>query len=234
MKILSNRRGFTLLELLIAITLLAAMLGIIAGGFHLSIRAWEAGGKRLENRQELTESVNLLKRLIKSAMPVMYIADRDKNQNRIAFIGEEESATFVTAAPRLHPPEDAAGFLFVQRVEFLPAVYGLSFKEARFDPSKKPDDYEWIEMIVGKESIRSFRFEYFVKNPKAEAGGGKSEKYIWTDTANSDRDGAWKKTGNLPQAVRIRLEVLDSPDNFVWPDQLVPLYRNAVIEMVSK
>jgi len=229
--------GFTLLELLIAVTLMAVTLGIATGGFHLSIRTWEAGGERLEQRGEITESINLIRSYIKTAKSVSYFANEDRNVTGKMFIGEENLLTFVTASPRLLPSASSAG-LYIQRVEFDTAGKTLFFKEARFDPSKKPDEYDWMKMAMAEGNIKNFRFEYFVKNSEADVNDENSEKFIWVDSVNSGIEVNEKniESGSVtfPRAVRIFIEVANAPDGFAWPSQLIPLYYDSVIEKAKR
>ena len=44
----SCKKGFTLIELIIAITIVSMIMAIILGGMRLSIRAWEVGEGRVE------------------------------------------------------------------------------------------------------------------------------------------------------------------------------------------
>jgi len=217
--------GFTLLELLIALTLLAAITGILAGGFHLSIRAFEAGGERLEGRHEAAESVNLIKSQLKSARNVSYIPASGKGSERIAFIGERESVTFVTSKPRFRSKREAAG-LYIQKIEHNPEKGGLIFMEAEFDPSRDIADYDWTEMRMGEGWVDSFRFEYLIKN---SIEGGDS-LLVWSDNVNSEGETADK----FPLAVRFRLTAADEPDNFVWPPQTAPIYTDAEIDFNEK
>lgn len=231
---MSAAGGFTLLEVLIAITLMAVTLGIATGGFHLSIRSWEAGGKRLEEGGEITESINLIKSYMKTAKPLSYFEDKDRNVTGKMFIGDENSLTFVTASARLLPPALSAG-LYAQQVEFDIAGKRLLFKEARFDPSKKPDEYEWLIMAMAEGNIKNFRFEYLVKNSTADISDGISEKFIWVGSVNSGADlDVESDDGTFPRAVRIFIEVANAPDNFVWPPQLIPLYQGSVIEKAQR
>ena len=228
-----NQAGFTLLELLISLTLLAVMTGILTGGFHLSIRAWEAGEERLDGRHEVAESVNLIKRQIKMARNVTYMPIEGATSPRTAFIGDSHAVTFVTASPRFVARAGAAG-LYMQKIEFDPQSSRLLFMEAVFEPSAGIDDYEWIRMPMAESRIESLRFEYLLKNlPEAVENG--EEEFIWVDTLNPTGDET--ESGNrglFPVAVRFNLELKANPDQFVWPPQIVPVYQGLVVEQSDR
>jgi len=213
--------------------LLAAITGILAGGFHLSLRAFEAGGERLEGRHEAAESMNLIKSQLKSARNVSYIAAAGKGSERIAFIGERESVTFVTAKPRFRSKREAAG-LYIQKVEYNPQKGGLIFMEAEFDPSRDMADYDWTEMRMGERWVDSFRFEYLIKNSIETDGGKKEATFEWLESVNSGGGPETIIGDKFPLAVRFRLTAPDEPDNFVWPPQTAPIYTNAEVDFNEK
>ena len=227
------QNGFTLLELLIALTLLAAITGILAGGFHLSIRSWEAGEERLEGRHEAAESMNLITRQLKSARNVSYIPPEGEGRSRIAFIGERESVTFVTSQPRFISKKEAAS-LYIQKIEHNPEKGGLIFMEAEFEFSRDIADYDWTEMLMGDDWVDSFRFEYLVKK-SIETDDGKPETaFEWLETVNSSADSDQAINDKFPLAVRFLLTATNEPDNFVWPTITAPIYTHAEVDFSEK
>ena len=54
-------QGFTLLEILVAITLLGLLMAALFGGVRLGVRAWEASGTRLDNDTRLTAVQDFLR-----------------------------------------------------------------------------------------------------------------------------------------------------------------------------
>ena len=62
--------GFTLVELLIATTLLALLSVILFGGLRFGARAWEAGGESIERTGEVEAVQELLRRtLVEAVLP---------------------------------------------------------------------------------------------------------------------------------------------------------------------
>ena len=61
-----NSRGFTLLELLISLTIVALIVVIIFGALRIGIRAWEKGEKDVDVRQRQRIVLDLIKRQLAS------------------------------------------------------------------------------------------------------------------------------------------------------------------------
>jgi len=90
---LKSQIGFTLVELTIAMTLLALMAVILYGAFYLGQRAVEKGQARAEESQRVRSVEEVLAGYIRSAYPYRP-SPRDPS---IFFSGEENGLTFVSA-----------------------------------------------------------------------------------------------------------------------------------------
>jgi general secretion pathway protein J len=86
------RLGFTLLEMLLAITLLSLIVSAILGGLHLGRRAWEAG-KTYETVSEIEESARATQGQLARAITVRI--PRANNEQVIAFEGLPDSCRFL-------------------------------------------------------------------------------------------------------------------------------------------
>ncbi|MBI3582658.1 MAG: prepilin-type N-terminal cleavage/methylation domain-containing protein [Nitrospinae bacterium] len=101
--IFNSQRGFTLIELIIAITIVSMIMAIILGGMRLSIRAWEVGEERVEVYQTGRVILERMSQEIKSIYPYRYekeISTEDKTEKTkksvLAFKGEADRLWFVT------------------------------------------------------------------------------------------------------------------------------------------
>src|SRR5207244_12733177 len=88
--------GFTLLELVLAMTALALLAAICYGAFHLGIRAVERGEVAVVTAQRLRVASDLLIRQVKSAVP--YPARNRDDEVYPYFLCMATSITVVTAA----------------------------------------------------------------------------------------------------------------------------------------
>ncbi|MBI4698378.1 MAG: type II secretion system protein [Nitrospirae bacterium] len=90
-----GRSGFTLLELIIAITILSIVVAIVGSGFRLGIRAWEKGEAETQETQRLRALSGLISQTIKSAFPYQVTYEEEKV---ILFQGEKDFILFATTS----------------------------------------------------------------------------------------------------------------------------------------
>jgi general secretion pathway protein J len=109
----SNRRqaGFTLLELVVAITLMGLVLVVLYSGLRLGLNGWDSGEQRAEATNRLRLVQEFLRRQLAQSMTVYQTNDQ---QDRIAvFAGQANAIEFV--APML--AQLGQGGLYRVRVE---------------------------------------------------------------------------------------------------------------------
>src|SRR5439155_14005706 len=94
-KMTERRNGFTLLEVVLAMTALALITAICYGAFHLGIRAVESGERAVVTAQRLRVATDVLIRQVKSAVP--YPARNKDDDVYPYFVGTATSLTFITA-----------------------------------------------------------------------------------------------------------------------------------------
>jgi general secretion pathway protein J len=97
-----DARGFTLVELLVALTLFALLSVLLFGGLRFGTRATEAGTARNEWSAELAGAVIFLRNQLADAQPLL---KRESDQSTsIAFDGEPGSMEFVGLPPAYLAP----------------------------------------------------------------------------------------------------------------------------------
>ena len=89
-----NQAGFTLVELLVALALTAAIASFIIGGFHL-VRRTSAITYDRESADEVEAAATQLRGLLARTMPVTTIDEVDRSA-RLLFEGRTDTVTFVT------------------------------------------------------------------------------------------------------------------------------------------
>ena len=97
-------RGFTLLELLITITILGMVMVILAQASTLSIQTWEKGTASQVTNQQTAVITDLLSQQLRSAYPLRIPITKDDgtqdpSKKLLVFDGGTESVAFVTAKP---------------------------------------------------------------------------------------------------------------------------------------
>lgn len=91
---MSRQSGFTLLELLIALTLMGLVLALLYGGLRLGIRSWDAGEARAEAGNDMRLVQEFIRRRLRESVTVYR---SDESYGRVpVFAGEPESIRFVT------------------------------------------------------------------------------------------------------------------------------------------
>ena len=104
MKWKNNEQAFTLLELLISMTILSIIVVVILSGFRIGTRSWEAGERRTEKNQRLRIAAAQLTQEIRSAFSLKIkgmVEDTEKKFG--AFVGDSDSLKFVTSTSGLTP-----------------------------------------------------------------------------------------------------------------------------------
>lgn len=88
-----NRKGFTLLELMISITLIGMVVMILVGAMRLSSRSVESGERKIGSLERVRSSFNIIDSQIQSYIPLKYKEDGNTINY---FKGEREFLQFAT------------------------------------------------------------------------------------------------------------------------------------------
>ncbi|KHD06040.1 hypothetical protein PN36_30965 [Candidatus Thiomargarita nelsonii] len=182
----SFTNGFTLLELLIALTLSALVMLMLAMGMNVVLKEWTRSSNRLDESLDKALVLLQIERSLEGGFPHTY-RDRDENKKYIFFEGEEEKIAWVsTVSPGRQP-----GFMAWQLSEEESGV------EIRIVPALAGDPTERLEKhattISALEGYKAY-FEYLYVDEKFE------EDTEWLNEWSA------KERQGLPHAVRVRLE----------------------------
>lgn len=93
---LTSRKGFTLLELIITVTLLGIMVLIISGALRLGIRAWEKGEEKAAVIEPPIRVLQLMERQIASTLPYQF---KKAGKKFPLFDGGPDRLEFVSLSP---------------------------------------------------------------------------------------------------------------------------------------
>jgi general secretion pathway protein J len=163
--------GFTLLELVVTLTILGLVLVMVLGLLRLGSSSWERGEAKADHYQKQRIVFNLLSQQVKSSFPYKIKAQKAEG-DYIAFLGARDSLRFVsTFSVTAKRPE---GLVFViYRVEegkdsekllkvFEKRVLNKDFME------ETPEDEKFLTLL---EDLSEFGFEYFQEGEEKEAVG---------------------------------------------------------------
>jgi len=165
-----HSRGFTLLELLIALTILAVIVVIIFGALRIGIRAWEKGERDLDARQRQRIVLDLIKRQLAS-IAVNDVWGRD--QQRPLLKGDGKSMEFVSHIPMT--PGNRFGTVYVgyavRREKEGDKEHLVFFERQTALPDKRTGagslgKGDFSELLAGMKSIV---FEYLKDQPDGKA-----------------------------------------------------------------
>jgi general secretion pathway protein J len=202
-RVLSHRRrrvsdrGFTLIEIVLALSTLAVVVLLATAALRIGLRAWEAGQRRADLQQESRALVELVGEALAGATP--YRGRPGLGLDRVVlFEGEPEEVRFVTSALPLT--------LEAPAVPFHAVVLGR----------KGDDALRLMERLVPAD-------EPFAPGPERVL----SRSVTRFNLAYRDEAGAWqerwdaKEAGGLPTAVRFELRVGSATQ--ATPAVVVPL-----------
>lgn len=199
-----RRDGFTLIEVVLAMTILALMSAICYGAFHVAIRAVERGEVAVMTAQRLRAATDILIRQVKSAVP--YPVQNEEEDVYPFFVGQPQWMTFVTANGLL-----GGGGLARVRYYVQPDPLALVLEEdPHFSPADlgaAPPDEPGEAAAVLLDGFRGLQFQYLLDD------GADLE---W----RNDWDGYEEDL--LPSAVRVVIEGLPGLELDVW-GQEIPL-----------
>jgi prepilin-type N-terminal cleavage/methylation domain-containing protein len=88
-----NKRGFTLLELLISITMLAFIIGIISGALSLASQSLNRGAGKINSLERVKTSFSLVESQIQSLFVSQYV---DQGEKKVLFSGQKDRLLFAT------------------------------------------------------------------------------------------------------------------------------------------
>ena len=95
-----STQGFTLLELLVAITLLGLLMAALFGGLRLGARVWETGEARLDASARVQIVQDFLRQRLAEALPLEAVApERRGAPPEPLFAGRIEAVRFASLLP---------------------------------------------------------------------------------------------------------------------------------------
>ncbi len=205
-------RGFTLLELLVAITVFALMIGILVSGFRFGARVWEQAEQTSSQVIDVESAFALVRRLIAGALP--YTVPTEDGEVYVDFLGTADAVSFVAPAPA----QAFVGALHTISLLRLPAasasegvrlilnVRPYAPNEEPPRPKKRRRSAEQLDKsVVLVERAAAVDFLYF--------GGTEVDPTPrWQTT--------WADRSTLPLLVAVRVR-FGANDRRYWPDLLV-------------
>jgi len=207
-KRLKQQAGFTLIEIIVVMTMLSLIMVMIYGGIQTSRKMAEKGLKRIDATNEVRVVQELVRRQISRILPMAF---KEEDNTFVIFEGDAEHIMYVSPMP---------GYLgnggpHVQLIEIVNAKGGkiLQFshwllndtlEEGSFDDSDQ-------EPVVLLENIRDAEFSFVKLDEEGELGEWEND---------------WEDSENTPLMVRLDVKMSDRA-LMQWPEMQVALMLDA-------
>ena len=208
MKPAARSRGFTLVELTIALVLMAAIAALLYGSLALSARTWDGGEAKMQQVADLRTTQTYLRSQLSAEYPQRM---RRIEGFPLLFAGERDEMRYAAALPsrvaeggvyyfRLAVVHDGDRSLLVQQ-RMIPDVNALEV----------PDFSADAERSILAEGIAEIRIAYFGR----PADAGDNVAPAWLDR--------WDDKQRLPMLVRIDVK---PEKGSAWPTLVVQPRRS--------
>lgn len=192
--------GFTLVELLLAITLMSILLGLTYSGLRAATRSSERGEQLLAAGGELRAAHQFVRRQLNQMLPLPFAVTDDIDEIRVVFEGDARHIQYVAPMPGYL----GSGGPQVQLLEFVNGDNGdviVQFSHTLLLGFTEEGLFERDPVIL-LEGVDSAGFEFLGRDEEGELTGWMS---------------SWEQSGTLPVAVRLNLE-FSGDFNLIWPD----------------
>jgi len=190
-------RGFTLVELLLAITLMSMLLALAYGGLRASTRTTDRGQVVLEESSRMRMAHQFVRKQLNQMLPLAYEQDDEKKERKL-FEGSRNNIRFVGPMP---------GYLSfggpqVQELSIVPGERGqaLVLSHALLQGFEEANLYERAPILL-IDNIDDAWFTFLGVDEYGELTGWNSD---WTDPET------------LPKAVSLEIE-FDDDVVLAWP-----------------
>lgn len=197
---LAHHVGFTLLEILLGMSLLSVMMLLLFGSLRICVQNWDAGETKLAQVDQTALIQNFFSNHLQNCLP---LNDNFAEKPQFSFQGDSHAVQFVSTMPAsagrlglqlftVAQEETKSDTISVSLRPFFPAVEGNAWQ---------------TEQVTILKAVKSLNFEYFGVDDEKPG-----EPPVWQTT--------WLEKQQLPLLVKIVVELLDGQ---VWPEIIVAL-----------
>ncbi len=198
-----TQKGFTLLELLISITLLGMILVLLFGGLRLGVRSWDAVQQQVDNLNTVRSVESFLRREMTQIQPYRWKAGIGQ---RLAFLGERNKVNFVAPLPA----RIGGGGLYAISLEIESNAQGKRLIWRHVPLSPLVEDFASVSqapeiILAGAElnAVDDIWLTYFGRVNDSAAPA-------WLDR--------WESDTRLPMLIKVRVRFASGSE---WPDFVV-------------
>jgi general secretion pathway protein J len=209
MRIYQASKGFTLIEVLIAMTLLGVMMVLLFTSLKICADSWEKGESKITDVNEIAVVYNFFQRDLSVAKPLWNDLPEGEGEKTFSFQGTAQSLQFVSAFPASADrsglqlfsigllEEDNEQVIKVRIVPFVPSVEGVEWHK------------EEVTLI---KHVEDFTLAYFGSEDGVSEG-------VWTEE--------WLNKAALPRLVKINIHL---ENGSYWPEMIIDLKVTSATE----
>ena len=229
--------GFTLLEVLLSVTIIAMLAGIVAASLSITLTTWEKGEAKIESIERTRHLIEFMGEDIRSAFPyrTSFELEEGSKTNAGAFFGDSDRVNFISSAPQLGAGGVSTG---LREVSFwVEGNRGLVMREAPLLHSDLFSDDRGNVLEIAP-LVHKVKFEYLYLNYSRSTNEMLSK---WSDSWGSvdelsmstgihaslnfvDEDVRLFSLNRLPAAVRVTMTIeLQGKDETTVTQKLEPV-----------
>ncbi len=172
----AKQRGFTLLELLVALLLLALMSAILYGSLSLSATSWDRGGAKAEHASDMRLTEEFLRRALTAQHPLVF---HKVVEQPLYFLGTGDSLAFAAAVPGR-----VGGGMYYFRVALRrgpdAARLTLAWVVPDYAATALPE-FRDEDSSVFADDIAEVHFAYFGRDPDSNDAATPTWRERWDD-----------------------------------------------------
>ena len=200
-----QNRGFTLIELVIALSLSVVIVIILLAAMRLAYKSQAKGAEKVEMAQKIRLLEDRITWLLRGAYPY-FVKKTDTDEEKIFFKGESDQIGFVTSSVDGYGkgPEDMAGL-------------------------------KWISIFADREGLKMREKVFFLKDVFEDEGGKvylldpevKTLELEYYDIPEDEKQGDWvpswepEEKKYLPEAVKFTITLDQERKIIVLPEIIV-------------
>jgi general secretion pathway protein J len=199
--------GFTLLELLVAITLLGLLMAALFGGLRLGARVWETADARLEASMTTEVVQDFIRQRLAEMLPLetMPLELAEEAPSGPVFVGTTEAVRFASLLP-----ENLGAGVYLMELALaeggqVDGTGNLVLRWRPLEPDERSAEEVQPEERVLIENILALELSYFGPVDSAQPPD-------WWQV--------WEGRAELPRLIRLRLSFPEN-DQREWPELIV-------------
>ncbi len=198
--------GFTLIEVIIAMTLLSLILVLLFSTIFTANKSWQSTERKIALNDETRIVAQFIQRQLTQMTPLLW---SDNKKQKLLFSGKNNEISFTTTLPA---HRGGGGVQLVSlKINNTDDMNHLDFYYRHAGGDVYPFDNENFEQVTLLEDIKDIEIAYFGRE-KAD------QSPQWQDE--------WQNDQFLPLLISIK--ILGTDENQDWPELKIPLHSHFV------